>query len=101
MVALSVVGSEVTGVATGVGVSRESGPLPRGRRSAEGLSLPPREGVAANHLAEPAGAGLGAPLLGGPIDLDETEPGPVAEGPLEVVEQAPVRVAEHVDALVE
>ena len=31
----------------------------------------------------------------------EAEPGPVPEGPLEVVEQRPVRVAAHVDAVVD
>ena len=35
------------------------------------------------------------------VERDEAERGPVAEGPLEVVEQRPVRVAAHVDAVVE
>ena len=35
------------------------------------------------------------------VAVDDAEAGPVAEGPLEVVEQAPVRVAAHVDAVVE
>src|SRR5918997_2261913 len=59
------------------------------------------EGVGPRHLAQPPGARLGGPGEGRAVDRDEPEGGPVAVGPLEVVEGRPVRVAEHVDALVQ
>src|SRR5467141_1449483 len=38
---------------------------------------------------------LGPSLLRGEIDVDETEPSPVAESPLEIVEQRPHEIAAH------
>src|SRR2546422_573099 len=46
---------------------------------------------------EPAGARLGAARLRRAVDGPQAEGGAVAEEPLEVVEQAPVDVATHVD----
>ena len=48
-----------------------------------------------------AALGLGRRSKVVPVDLHQAEGGPVAEDPLEVVEQAPVEVAADVDAVVE
>src|SRR5438874_606925 len=53
--------------------------------------------VPASDLAQPPCARLGRADLGGAVDSDEAKGRAVAEGPLEVVEGAPVRVAEDVD----
>src|SRR5262245_12663231 len=57
--------------------------------------------VAAGDGGEPVGAGFGTALEGGAVDGAQAELGAVPEGPLEVVEQAPVRVAAHVESVVE
>src|SRR5262245_63762811 len=57
------------------------------------------QGVGFGDVAEPAGARLRGALEGRAIDGDESESGAVAEGPLEIVEEAPVRVPAHVDAV--
>src|SRR5207248_6320030 len=59
------------------------------------------EAVRAGDLAQPAGARLHRALLRLTVDGDEAERRPVAERPLEVVEQRPVEVAQHVEAVVE
>src|SRR4051812_5196745 len=51
------------------------------------------EGVGEGDLAEPVRSRLGGTDERGAVHRHETELGSVAEGPLEVVEQAPVRVA--------
>src|SRR5207245_1774346 len=56
-----------------------------------------RERVRLRDGPEPAGARLGAPRLRRAVDGHQAEGGAVAEEPLEVVEQAPVDVAAHVD----
>src|SRR5205823_13363059 len=83
---------------------------PRGR-AALGSASPPRAPPSCGARAarssrqrvrlrdgpEPAGARLGAACLRRAVDGHQAEGGAVAEDPLEVVEQAPVHVAAHVD----
>src|SRR5688500_17657359 len=59
------------------------------------------EGVGPSDPPQPGGALLGRALEGVPVARHDPEARPVAVRPLEVVEQAPVRVAAHVDALVD
>ena len=74
------------GASHGVGCRREATPLNQSKALA--LATAPNQ---------PAlGFGVRAKVVA--VDLDEAEAGPVPEGPLEVVEQRPVRVAAHVDA---
>ena len=56
------------------------------------------QGVRACDLAETPCARLDGALLGVSVDGDEAERRPVAEGPLEVVEERPVEVPADVDA---
>ena len=49
--------------------------------------------------SEPFCARLGRPLEGASVNRDEAEFRPVAESPFEIVEQAPVGVAEDLDAI--
>src|SRR5918994_1090637 len=72
-----------------------------GTRSAAAPSGGDLERAGPRHLAEPPGARLGGPGEGLAVDRDEAEGGPVAVGPLEVVQRRPVGVPEDLDALVE
>src|SRR4249920_284669 len=58
-----------------------------------GIRGPLGECVGPRDLAQPGRAGLGGAGLGGPVDRDQAEGRPVAVGPLEIVEQAPVGAA--------
>src|SRR4051794_21122793 len=76
-----------------------------GPRDAFGLAARRRSGEKggsglgeARHLAEPVEARLRLPLEGGAVDRDQPERR-VPVPPLVVVEQAPVQVATHVDAV--
>src|SRR5262245_4358330 len=55
--------------------------------------------VAPDDRAQGAGALVDDALLRREVDADQTEPRAVAVGPLVVVEQRPVEVAEHRDVL--
>src|SRR6185437_11800839 len=55
--------------------------------------------VGGRHPSQPGGARLGRPSEGLAIHADEAKAGFVAEGPLEVVQKGPVRIATHVHAL--
>src|SRR5262245_29505034 len=68
---------------------------PRAPSAREGGSR--LEPVRPRHGAEPARTGLRRPMLRGAIDGDQPERRAIAEHPLEVVEQAPVDVAAHVE----
>src|SRR5919106_5999199 len=59
------------------------------------------EAVRPRDLAEPAGARLHGAGLRLAVDGDQAERRAVAERPLEVVEQRPVEVAAHVEAVVQ
>src|SRR5215204_1318603 len=72
-----------------------------GTRSSAGSSGGDFERVGPGHLPQPPGAGLGGPGEALPVHGEQPERGAVAVGPLEVVEGRPVRVPEHLDALVE
>ena len=82
---------------------RRPAPLsPPGRRPGRrGVGSGQSDRVGAGDGAEPLGRRLDRPLLSGAVDADQTEAGHVAERPLEVVEQRPVEVAAHVEAVVE
>ena len=70
----------------------------RGQHSPRlGLSSQTSSGVGRRHRGEPAGAGLGRAGERLTVDADDAEARPVAERPLEIVEQRPVGVAPHVD----
>src|SRR5205807_2422969 len=80
-------------------ISSQSLPVPRIRprkRTSRWI-----KGVCPGHCPKPRRARLGLAFEGRAVDGHEPEGGSIAEGPLEVVESAPVRVPAHVDAVVE
>ena len=70
-----------------------------GSGARDGRARVTHRAVGAGDLAELARARLDGALLRGAVDGDEPERRPVAEDPLEVVEQRPVEVAAHVEAV--
>src|SRR5580700_1220283 len=60
-----------------------------------------RHGVRPRYTRVEAGAGLGGPVLGREVDVDDAEPLLVAPRPLEVVQQRPYEVPGQVGAVVD
>src|SRR6202022_1934235 len=81
-------------------------PAPRQALTAASIDAPPSSCTSAHgwkspgpsDLAEPLSAGLRTTSEGLPVDRDHAELRAVSEGPLEVVEKAPIEVAPYLDS---